>query len=524
MEKLKKKDDKKGKGKPGAAAVAAPSADDLAADEILREINAFHDPSGGYDYSGDTERPDFLISNQELQNRYMNLNTSNANKIARSEHFQKILISWVNKHLEKRKLSITNLHSDLQNGVALINLLEEVSGQEIKKYYKEPKHIPHQLENLEIVLKFLVVLGLPIKAECQDLYHGRLGVICGMLFMIIQKFKDGEDKGKKKKVDIKVAKIGAAEAALRLREAAAREAAAASSSSSGSSSFPAAPASATAGLPPPPGTASSPFSTPREFAGFEAIKADYKAKYSTSLTPMARVPFVGEFPAAPGPRTSLAGDLPSAPGPRMSLAGDLPSPSSISRLSPFSSLPPPPTALSGLPPPPTVLGGLPPPLTALGGFPPQPTSARDAHPDAHSNHFPAPPPAGGLPPPPSSLSGARPGPPTGLPPPAAGGHRPSAASSHLPPPPPSSIPAPLTLESINASAQGDLSLDDLDDLNLDADILDLENFHVNSSTLIDIDKSDLLKDLEGMKSFLDSMADEQELTLDDLDLDFDDIL
>ena len=82
----------------------------------------------------------------------------------------------------------------------------------------------------------------------------------------------------------------------------------------------------------------------------------------------------------------------------------------------------------------------------------------------------------------------------------------------------------ISLADIDKSVEGELSLDALDDLDLDGDILDLESFQVKTSALVDIDKHTLLQDLEGMKSFLDSMADEQELTLDDLEQDFDDIL
>lgn len=484
-EKAAKRQSEKDKKKGKLAVSSAPQhADDLAADQILREIDAFQDPTGGYDYSQE-DRPDFLISNQDLQNRFLNLNTSNANKIARSEHFQKILISWCNKHLEKRKMSISNLHSDLQNGVALINLLEEVSHQEIKKYYKEPKHIPHQLENLEIVLKFLAVLGLPIKAECQDIYHGRLGVICAMLFMVIQKFKDGEDKTKKKKVDIKVAKMGAAEAALRIREPAPSSS---SSAEPGVASLPPPPASVSA-LPTPPVSA-------REFSGFDAPKADRQSKYATSMTPMAPVPFVGG-----------------------SGAGDLARPA-------FSALPPPP---GGLPPPPA--GNLPPP--AFGALPPPPgglPSPSGAPPrfglPSTPGGLPAPP-TTGLPPPPAF--GSLPPPPTGsgMPPP-----MPSARPGGFPPPSParapapsiSAIPKPISLLQIDQSVEGDLSLDDLDNLDLDGDLLDLESFAVNTSNLVDLDQHELMKDLQSMKSFLDGMADEQELTLDDLELDFDDIL
>jgi hypothetical protein len=92
------------------------------------------------------------------------------------------------------------------------------------------------------------------------------------------------------------------------------------------------------------------------------------------------------------------------------------------------------------------------------------------------------------------------------------------------PPTPALPPAIVSLASIEADNEGELSLDALDDLDLDGDILDLENFAVNQSSLVDVDKHSLLQDLEGMKSFLDSMADAQDLTLDDLELDFDDIL
>lgn len=86
------------------------------------------------------------------------------------------------------------------------------------------------------------------------------------------------------------------------------------------------------------------------------------------------------------------------------------------------------------------------------------------------------------------------------------------------------MPAPMSLAQIEQQADGELTLDDLDDLDLDGDILDLDNFAVNTSTAVDLDQHELMKDLQSMKSFLDSMADEQELTLDDLELDFDDIL
>lgn len=147
------------------------------------------------------------ITSVDLQNGYLNLNTSKANQLAKNEKFQKILIAWVNNTLSKRKISIENLTSDLRNGVVLINLLEVLSSQEVKKYYKEPKHVPHELENLERVIKFLGVLGLPVNVEPQEIYHGKVGVICSILYSLLNHYKDGTKQKKKKKVDIKVEKI-----------------------------------------------------------------------------------------------------------------------------------------------------------------------------------------------------------------------------------------------------------------------------------------------------------------------------
>jgi hypothetical protein len=49
----------------------------------------------------------------------------------------------------------------------LINLLEIVSGQKVKKYFEKPTRIFQYLENLEIALKFLSHLHINVKAEPQ---------------------------------------------------------------------------------------------------------------------------------------------------------------------------------------------------------------------------------------------------------------------------------------------------------------------------------------------------------------------
>lgn len=76
-------------------------------------------------------------------------------------------MAWVNKHLKERDMKVENLAKDFQNGVILINLLEAISGQQVKTYYREPNRLYQYLENLEVAVKFMNYLGLPIMAAPQ---------------------------------------------------------------------------------------------------------------------------------------------------------------------------------------------------------------------------------------------------------------------------------------------------------------------------------------------------------------------
>eukprot|EP01122_Echinamoeba_exundans_P008074 TRINITY_DN2606_c0_g1_i1.p1 TRINITY_DN2606_c0_g1~~TRINITY_DN2606_c0_g1_i1.p1 ORF type:complete len:741 (-),score=253.24 TRINITY_DN2606_c0_g1_i1:959-3181(-) len=307
--------------------------EDITADNIIKKIDAFMDPSGSYSYDDEEERPPFMLSAQDLKDGYMHLNTNNATKIAKNEQFQKILIAWVNKQLAEggHKTEIHNLQADLRNGTALIKLLQAVSGQEVKKWYHEPKHVPHELENLEIVLKFMGVLGIPIKADAHDIYNGRLSTICGLIFLVIQFFKDEKRKRNKKKLDIKVEKVTDAQAKALLAAGGAR---------------------------------------PK--------RSDFdKSKFQTSAAPMAPI----GAPAAHSSSTAsaLVDGVPSRPVPLNSNLPEIPAfgapkkappapPGTLPPPTPGGSLPPPMTG-PGIPPPLTPTGpGVPPPIT---GVPPK---------------------------------------------------------------------------------------------------------------------------------------------------------
>jgi len=53
---------------------------------------------------------------------------------------KKAFTKWANVYLGMRKMSITDLYTDLASGVALINMLEVIGGESVcRKYTKKPK-------------------------------------------------------------------------------------------------------------------------------------------------------------------------------------------------------------------------------------------------------------------------------------------------------------------------------------------------------------------------------------------------
>lgn len=72
------------------------------------------------------------------------------------------MVSWINSQLACRGISIRNLTTDIQDGVALIKLLEVLSEKKLEKYYGIPKMMMQKLDNLGHFLSFLRVLGIRI--------------------------------------------------------------------------------------------------------------------------------------------------------------------------------------------------------------------------------------------------------------------------------------------------------------------------------------------------------------------------
>ena len=58
---------------------------------------------------------------------------------------------------------MTNIETDLQDGVILISLIEHLTGQQIKaKYHAQPAHRLQKLDNMEVVISSMKAEGIQL--------------------------------------------------------------------------------------------------------------------------------------------------------------------------------------------------------------------------------------------------------------------------------------------------------------------------------------------------------------------------
>jgi len=86
---------------------------------------------------------------------------------------------------------ITNLETDLADGLKLINLLEIISAKEIgARYNKQPKMKPQLLENVSLALKFIANQHIKLtNIGPEDITDGNLKLILGLIWTLILRFQ-----------------------------------------------------------------------------------------------------------------------------------------------------------------------------------------------------------------------------------------------------------------------------------------------------------------------------------------------
>jgi len=71
---------------------------------------------------------------------------------------------WVNQYLVNRMLKVEVLEEDLEDGIKLISLLEEISAKPFPAYNKKPRIRAQKLENNSFALNFLKSEGIKLVA------------------------------------------------------------------------------------------------------------------------------------------------------------------------------------------------------------------------------------------------------------------------------------------------------------------------------------------------------------------------
>lgn len=80
--------------------------------------------------------------------------------------------SWLNSFLEKRDMAISNIQTDLDDGVRLLNFLELLSGKKVhQKYDPKPHSRIQKISNLHIAITFHdKELGIKSNASAEGMH------------------------------------------------------------------------------------------------------------------------------------------------------------------------------------------------------------------------------------------------------------------------------------------------------------------------------------------------------------------
>jgi hypothetical protein len=105
----------------------------------------------------------------------------------------KTFTNWVNSHLRWREMKVQDLAQDLQDGILLSELLEQISGK-VVPHKKEVKATDRhkKIDNLQNAVKFVAEFykeaGVKITTSAEDLVDCKSAAILGMVWVIIHKF------------------------------------------------------------------------------------------------------------------------------------------------------------------------------------------------------------------------------------------------------------------------------------------------------------------------------------------------
>ncbi|XP_053946397.1 filamin-A isoform X3 [Anastrepha ludens] len=114
---------------------------------------------------------------------------------------QNTFTRWANEHLKTIDRSISNLETDLSDGLRLIALIEVLSQKRLPKHNKRPTFRSQKLENVSVALQFLEQEHIKIvNIDSSDIVDCKLKLILGLIWTLILHYSismpqwDGEDE------------------------------------------------------------------------------------------------------------------------------------------------------------------------------------------------------------------------------------------------------------------------------------------------------------------------------------------
>ena len=100
----------------------------------------------------------------------------------------KTFTKWVNLHLRGSGITITDIQSDFQNGIALGKLTADLTGEKVKTRKKATMKL-HCLENINATMKCLKDKVKLVNIGALDIYDGNIKQILGLVWTLILKFE-----------------------------------------------------------------------------------------------------------------------------------------------------------------------------------------------------------------------------------------------------------------------------------------------------------------------------------------------
>jgi len=110
---------------------------------------------------------------------------------------KKTFTRWCNTYLMERRMNVQDLSKDLESGILLLNLLEQISGKTVATVYnKNPKIGVQNIENVNMSLQFLTKEGIKLVGiDGGNIVDGNLKLILGLIWIIILRFQIQVNEG-----------------------------------------------------------------------------------------------------------------------------------------------------------------------------------------------------------------------------------------------------------------------------------------------------------------------------------------